>query len=132
MAMRETVRSLSIYFVIVGIYSCCLHLQAFSEYLLPLQSTLTLLSAIASLALVLCGLRLRKLLATRPALPRQVVLFFIPLDFIQLLSKTLVLQAVSIGSAISLALSLYLLVQLRRLTDEVQQGTEVLRASPLR
>jgi hypothetical protein len=60
------------------------------------------------------------------------VLFFIPLYFIQLLSMTLVSQGVLIGGAMSLAATLYLLVQLRRLTDEVQQGTEVLRASPLR
>ena len=120
MAMRETVRSLRLYFVLTAVLGGTVNVIALQRPIGLVAETLSVLGIVFALAYLYLGLRLRRLLATSP---RQITAVLIAgAVFLLLLLALDALSGFQGGTLAQVVLGLlvtwYLFVNVRRLAAE--------------
>ena len=122
--MRETVRSLSIYFFVVGLFSTVASLPGLLRVDRPLFLVASVLTLGFGLAYLYCGVRLRQLLVGSPDVILK-LLAIVGVSVLVSLALNLLAGRVSggvAGAAIGLLITWYLYVNVRRLAGEVRNG----------
>jgi hypothetical protein len=119
MAMRETVRSLRAYFILVGVMGVARSVFALTFGVLPVATKIAMgVDLVFALAILASGIALRKLLRDSPGLVKGLIYLTAAeaVAFAALQLAVLRDPWVLVGPAIVLLLSWYLLVNVNRLS----------------